>query len=495
MGASPCYLKAIIMAKSTLFENGTVISFDDGTQDLKVLRNTSVLVVGDRIAAIFGSGSPSPVTIPPNTEKVSAVDKIISPGFIDTHRHGWQTAYKTLAANTTLAEYFQRYSHFSQAAKVFTPEDIYYGQLAGIYESLNAGVTSILDHCHGTFSPEASAASLNASIDSGIRMWWCYGFIQYNDAQIADFRTMRRSEKLAGSNLVKMGMAYDGWMSASSEEAQSVIQLARESEIAVLTTHTVAGPWILDNGPSTLAKFDFLDTPFPIVFSHASFLSPADAALLRKHNHYVSITPESEMHYGIGHPNTPFVQDQSALGVDSHFTFSADIVTQARIWLQATRRKFFMRTLEGWKVPSSNPMTVNQAFLLATRNGGLSMRREDVGVIKVGAKADLVVFDGLSPNMLGWTDPVAAIILHSNVGDVKHVMVDGEWRKRDGKLVVSQDKSEVDEKFLLSAKRIQKIWQDTPLPIVEGEYMGCVSYAPTEAQSVVRGSERSLPRA
>jgi cytosine/adenosine deaminase-related metal-dependent hydrolase len=60
-----------------------------------------------------------------------------------------------------------------------------------------------------------------------------------------------------------------------------------------------------------------------------------------------------------------------------------------------------MRTLDGWKIPSNNPMTANQAFLLATRNGGLALRRGDLGVIKVGAKADLVVFDGLSPNMLG----------------------------------------------------------------------------------------------
>lgn len=58
-------------------------------------------------------------------------------------------------------------------------------------------------------------------------MWWCYGFINYNDAQVADFHAIHCSEDLATSKLVQMGMAYDGWMSASSEEAQSVIQLAK----------------------------------------------------------------------------------------------------------------------------------------------------------------------------------------------------------------------------------------------------------------------------
>src|SRR5437764_748054 len=141
------------MAPSTLLENGTVISFDDASQALKILRNASVLVRGNKIAAIFDSSFSGSVEIPKAKKRVSAANKIISPGFVDTHRHGWQTAFRTLAGNTTLAEYFFRYGQYTQAKTVFTPEDIYYGQLAGIYEALNAGVTSILDHAHGTFSP------------------------------------------------------------------------------------------------------------------------------------------------------------------------------------------------------------------------------------------------------------------------------------------------------------------------------------------------------
>lgn len=55
--------------------------------------------------------------------------KIVSPGFVDTHRHGWQTAYKTLGSNTTLAEYFDRYGEFTQAGTEFTADDIYLGQV------------------------------------------------------------------------------------------------------------------------------------------------------------------------------------------------------------------------------------------------------------------------------------------------------------------------------------------------------------------------------
>ncbi|SPO06591.1 uncharacterized protein DNG_09281 [Cephalotrichum gorgonifer] len=53
-------------------------------------------------------------------------------------------------------------------------------------------------------------------------------------------------------------------------------------------------------------------------------------------------------------------------------------------------------------------MSVNQAFLLATRSGAQALRRPDLGVLKVGATADIVVFDGTATNLIGWRDPVAA---------------------------------------------------------------------------------------
>ena len=74
-------------------------------------------------------------------------------------------------------------------------------------------------------------------------------------------------------------------------------------------------------------------------------------------------------------------------------------------------------------------MSVNQAFMLATCNGGLALRRPNLNVIAKGAKADIVVWDGMSPGLLGWDDPVEAIIFHPHVDDIKHVLVDGTFVK------------------------------------------------------------------
>jgi len=131
-------------------------------------------------------------------------------------------------------------------------------------------------------------------------------------------------------------------------------------------------------------------------------------------------------------------------------------------------------------------MSATQAFLLATRNGALALHRNDIGILAVGAKADLLVWNGRSPSMLGWSDPVAAIMLHASIGDIKHVMVDGVFRKRDGDLVVDGYEG-LQDRFLESAKRIQRIWSETPLPVLQGVSAGGVEFERTLEADVQRG--------
>lgn len=131
-------------------------------------------------------------------------------------------------------------------------------------------------------------------------------------------------------------------------------------------------------------------------------------------------------------------------------------------------------------------MSVNQAFLLATRHGGLALRRQDIGVLVEGAKADMVIFNGDSPGLLGWVDPVAAVILHSNVGDIEHVLVDGKFVKRDGKLAV-ENYAGIQQRFLESARRLQQLWKETPYPTLEGTFNDIADYEPVKEVDTLRG--------
>ena len=481
-------------ASSKLFSGATIISYNDSTESINVIRDVSLLVVDDRIAAL----SSEPLAAPPGTEMIDVSGQIITPGFVDTHRHGWSTAWKTVMSNSTLLEFFIRYRDAAPLLG-FTPDDVYLSQLAGLYESLNAGVTTLLDHAHHNWSPASAWAGLNGSVDSGARVFWAYSFQnstatnytvsqQFSTFEAMAQRPPRDAPAGTGGSTVQLGIAYDSWgPDPNRAEAQRVADTALRHNVSVLTTHSVGGQFGADNTPEQVDAFGILNGSMPVVFSHATYLSEEDADLLRSTNQYIAITPESEASYGFGHPRSYEHMDQAALGVDVHSACSGDLLTQARLWLQNARLHFFDRVLERGDVPSANPMSVNQAFYMATRAGALALRRPDLGAVQAGAKADLIVWDAeASPSLAGWNDPVAAVMLHAGVGDVLHVLVDGGFVKRDGRLT-AEEYPEVRRRFAASARKIQDRLRDTPPPVLEGEVSPGVDFAVPEYADVLPG--------
>lgn len=455
--------------KATLFQGATVVTFNTSTNTVDTRLGVNLLVEGDCIQGIYTGAVPS---IYHGATVIDASDKIICPGFINTHQHLWQTAWRTIASNTTLMEYFARYSQFAAASSFFSTDDVYLSQIMGLLELVNEGTTTVLDHAHAAWSDDYVDVMLDAHHDSGVRGFYGPAIQPIGPSypvadQISKIKALSNDKRVSHSSTVSIGVAYDTFAVAPADEVAAVHELVSQNDISFVTTHYVGGLVGADNSPEVLQPQGFLNiTDVPVIFSHASFISPNGARILRDSNHYISTTPESEAHYGHLNPHGHLIQDQTSIGVDTHFTFSSSMVTQARLWLQELRKRVFTKSAERWIAQTNNAMSVNQAFTLITHAGAQALRRDDLGVIAPGAKADLVIFDGTSPNMLAWSDAVAAIMLHSNPGDITDVMVGGVFVKRDGKLTHPNLK-DIRKRFVKSAKRIQDIWLDMPLPVFE----------------------------
>ncbi|KAI1170351.1 amidohydrolase [Nemania sp. FL0916] len=482
----PAFHFVAAATKSKLLAGGTIVAFDKVSGLFDVIRNGSLLLEGGRIISIFDESTPPSNS--PGTEIVDCHNKIITPGFVDTHRHGWQTAFKTLGSNSTLGEYRSLFSALA-GLQLFTPNELYVSQLAGIYQAQAAGVTTMLDHAHHTWTEEHAAAGWDASVNSGARVFFGYAFMNTSTnfqvpQQMEHWRKLHASSP---SNLATLCISYDYFSDNPESITKSVVDLAKESNVAVLTSHQVEGPWLLGNTPEDLYRAGILNSSIPVVISHSAFLTARGSMLLRNTNQYISITPESEMHYGHTHPSSHLILDQASLGVDTHFAFSADILSQARLWLQRVRERFYSYTLSGrWLVPDRNPMSVNQAFLLATRRGGVALKREDLGIIAVNATADIVVWDGRSPALLGWTDPIAAVILHASIGDIDHVIVNGNFVKRDKKIVID-GYEKIEDRFLEVAASVQAKVKALGFPPQVGSFSTGFPYGPVAQADVERG--------
>jgi 5-methylthioadenosine/S-adenosylhomocysteine deaminase len=71
-------------------------------------------------------------------------------------------------------------------------------------------------------------------------------------------------------------------------------------------------------------------------------------------------------------------------------------------------------------------ITAREGLTIATKNGGLAIGRPDIGEIKEGNMADLVILNLDRPNMQPINNPVSAIAYSANGSEVETVMVGGK---------------------------------------------------------------------
>ena len=86
------------MTNRMFIRDGWVVSMDPA---IGTLRRGSILIDGSRIAEVGPE-----LTAPEGCEIIDADGMIVIPGLVDTHKHLWQTALRSVVADLTLVDYF-----------------------------------------------------------------------------------------------------------------------------------------------------------------------------------------------------------------------------------------------------------------------------------------------------------------------------------------------------------------------------------------------------
>ncbi|EXJ57058.1 hypothetical protein A1O7_07402 [Cladophialophora yegresii CBS 114405] len=450
---------------SILLRGGTVLTHDKDDH-VVVLRDTDVLIRNDIIEHV-GENIDPPSS---STQVIDCKGKIVSPGFVDTHHHLWQTQLKGRHAEQGLVAYMYSGNMMSYAYK---PEDTYWGQLSGCLEAIHAGTTTVLDHAHCVYTPDHATSALQATIDSGIRAVFGYTvatrMARWDQAQcvpeqdlVPEWAVQQLGDLLENHNnaasLVEIGMGFDLWF-LPKDMVLGMFQTLRQKGLRLVTSHVARNAFMgLHSHVQLLQSYDLLRTPYPpsessasmpyLLLSHCNGISHEDMSTLATTGTPISSTPGSESQMGMGFPVglDPALKAQESahvsLGVDCHTNDPSSILLQARMLLQLTRVQKNARIGAEGKYPSENVTgTSEEAFNLATIRGARCLGLGDaIGSIEAGKKADLVVFDAAgSVGMLSAIeyDPVVAIVRFSEAADIEHVIVNGVLRKRGGKLVAT----------------------------------------------------------
>ncbi|TNH30398.1 amidohydrolase family protein [Micromonospora orduensis] len=414
--------------RPVIFRNGLVLTMDDAHT---VLPGADVLVVGDRIAEV-GVG----LTAPDDALEIDATDGILMPGMVDTHRHMWQTAMRGYGADWTLTQYFVWY--YLESGKLFSPEDVYAGNLLGAIEAIDAGVTTTVDWSHGLQTPDHADAAVDALEAVPGRFVLAYGNIQQGPWEWAtspEFRDFHR-RRIDGGKLAGFQMAFDVTGDPAFPE-RAAFEVARELGAAV-TTH--AGVWgaTNDDGIRLMHEGGFM-TP-STVYVHAATLTHDSYNRIAATGGSVSVSTESEQSAGQGYPPTWQLRHHDipvSLSMDTSVWWSGDLFSAMRSTLGADRSREHLEAHAKQETITHCHLRAEQVVEWATRGGARALGMDStVGALTAGRQADVVLIkNDASPVMFPILNPHGHVVFQAQRGDVHTVLVGGRVVKRDGRLV------------------------------------------------------------
>jgi cytosine/adenosine deaminase-related metal-dependent hydrolase len=230
-------------ANSKLLIGGTLL-VHNRNDNVEVLRNTDLLIENNKIAKIEKNIQP-----PPDAQIIDCKDKIISPGFIDTHHHVWQTQLKGRHSDDTLLDYHPKgnLQYYN-----YTNEDVFWGELGGLLEAIDGGTTTIVDHAHMSNPPHHIGAGLSATLLSGIRSVFCYSLVMnienWDENEMKTSKTavpewwfplldeVAKHPDVARSDRVDVGLGFDSYH-LPEQQVKEAFERARGAGVKLITSH------------------------------------------------------------------------------------------------------------------------------------------------------------------------------------------------------------------------------------------------------------------
>ncbi len=423
-----------------LIKGATLVTLDQTIGDLP---KGDLLIEGDKIKAI------APTIDAPNATVIDGAGRIVIPGLVNAHMHTWQTALRGVAANWTLIEYFH-HMHAGLATK-FTPDDLYIATLMGGLNQINCGTTTLGDWCHNNPTPDHTDRAIDGLIESGVRATFFHGSpkpdakpgqkpfweVPHPRSEVERFTKTRFASK---DQLVNLGLAILGPHYSTYDVAVDDFRLARE--FGLIASMHCAGPAArTPDGWDRLRRDGLLGDNNNIV--HGQTLTEEQLRFMLDQGVTFSLTPETELAQGHGFAITGRLRKLGAmpsLGVDLESMIGGDMLTVARVTMASQRGldNDESRRTTG-TLPPTSTIYCREALEWVTIEGAKMLKQDHrIGSLTPGKQADIVVIDADDLNMWPIHDPVTTVVTQTSLANIEHVLIAGEFKKRDGKLLYSQ---------------------------------------------------------
>jgi cytosine/adenosine deaminase-related metal-dependent hydrolase len=437
------------MSTQVLIHNARVFTMDPAIGDLD---RGDVLVEDGRIAAVRPSTRNGQEDRPVGLEVVDGTDLIVAPGFVDTHRHTWQSAMRHTYADLDPMQYFAQV--LGRIGPSYEADDVRIGNLLGAVCALSAGTTTMVDWSHIQNTPEHSDAAIEGLRSAGVRGVFAHGWPLVNDGSWTvasrlghpqDIRRVREQYFASDDQLLTLAMAARGPEEAAPDVAFDDLRLARELGIRT-TVH--AGAYARNNDHHAVAQYAAAGLlSDDMTFVHCNRLYPEELRMIADTGGSVSLGAHCEMNSaGIG--DIPL---DKLLAIGLRPSLSGDTETKCTADM-FTQMKMIFAHYRSWtggghsQVAEPVRLRLRDVLEFATVQGARAVGMQSrIGSLTAGKQADLICVRATDPNLGPVLDPVAALVLAAHEGNVDSVMVAGEFVKREGRMTRIDTRKVVEE--------------------------------------------------
>lgn len=385
---------------------------------------------------------------------ITGKNKVAIPGFINTHTHAAMTLLRGYGSDNPLKVWLEEYI-WPAEGKYVSYEFVKDGTQIAVYEMLRTGTTTFVD----MYFYENAVADVIKQV--GIRGVLSTGILDFPTpgAKTPDegiSKTVDFIQEYRNDPFVIPAIGPHAPYTCSPQTLKKAYEVAErydviyhihiaETEFEVKTVKEKYGKTPVEHLHSVGVLSE------RTLAAHMVYPTDKEIGILSETGVKVAHCPESNLKLASGIAPVPkMIESGVVVGIGTDGTASNDdldiigeISTAAKLHKGVTK----------------DPTVLNarQALLMATRWGAEAVRMEDrIGSLEKGKYADIVLIDVSAPHLNPLYDPYTQIVHSSKGCDVDTVIIGGDIKVIDKK-VVSIDRDLIIEKALYWKEKIEQL--------------------------------------
>lgn len=403
---------------SILIKNITEIYTMDNENP--VIDNGYIIIEENKIKEIGSLQSKPDLDNSNFNEVIDGSGKIALPGLINLHTHSSMTLLRGYADDMPLQSWLE--DKIWPAEAKLTAEDIYWGSMLAIMEMIKTGTTTFTDMY---FQMHKIGEAVN---ETGIRAVLGQGLIEANDGEkgLTEARKFCRNWNGAAEGRISTVLSPHAPYTCSDDYLKKIINSAVELNLPI-NIHVAETCQEVETIKQQYGKspVGFLEEiglfTVPTLAAHCVYVDKEDIEILAKRDVGVAYNPMSNMKLGSGiAPVCEMLNNGVLVGIGTDGVSSnnnLDLIEEARIgsYLQKVNQL------------DSTILDIYTCLDLLTVNGAKILNLNNLGLLKEGFLADVVLFDIKSAvNYYPHYNNLSNLFYAGNGRDVSTVVVNGK---------------------------------------------------------------------